>query len=353
MAALRASALAPLAVERRAVGQTDTPSVAVARGYQLNGEVRRMRIKNHVFGSKRERELYRTLRSHWAPWPIYPQLPFQAIIDFQTSPSLSGKEKGFLRRTSVDYTFCGKEDRPILSIEFDGLGDGFSRDVEYVQQKHTDDPMRKTKFDLKLRVCREAGYPLLIVASEEAQSIGPELHETIVDGIVGQILSQKYFETKSVPEIQEVLRQREGFLSGMSQDQEMDYVGGMFDGFRIVAESTMDRIVKKADEYEMLGIERGISTSYVEQHLHDPELPEIIPGDLQNLNDRIEAIRNATRVGCRLALKTPSVPIIQTAWVRNFDDRWVVPYKVAKNVATLLLFRRALELHSRQSVATT
>ena len=81
------------------------------------------------------RELYRTLRTNWPRWAIYPQLPFQAIIDFESSPSLSEKERAFLRHTSVDYTFCGKEDRPILSIEFDGLGDGFSRHAEYVQKE--------------------------------------------------------------------------------------------------------------------------------------------------------------------------------------------------------------------------
>ena len=220
-----------------------------------------------------------------------------------------------------------------------------------MQQKHTDDAMRKPKFDLKLRVCREVDYPFFIVASEEAQSIEPELHETIVDGIVGQVLSQKYFEGKSVSQIQDVLSQKEEFLSQMSTDQEMEYVGGLFDGFRIGAESKMDRIVQKADEYMMLAIEKGIPTSYVEQQLHVPELPEIIPCDLQNLNARLDAITNATRVGCRLILKTLSVPIVQTVWVRNFDDRWVFPYRVAKNVATLLLFRRALELHDRNSVA--
>ncbi len=220
-----------------------------------------MKIKNHVFGSNDERKLYRTLKTHWAPWPIYPQLPFQAIIHFEHPSPLSEAEKKFLRHTSVDCTFCGKEDQPILSIEFDGLGKGFNRNGKYVQQKHTDDAMRKPKFDLKLRVCREVDYPFFIVASEEAQSIEPELHETIVDGIVGQVLSQKYFEGKSVSQIQDVLSQKEEFLSQMSTDQEMEYVGGLFDGFRIGAESKMDRIVQKADEYMMLAIEKGIPTS--------------------------------------------------------------------------------------------
>lgn len=306
-----------------------------------------MKVKNHVFGSNSERKLYRTLKTHWAPWPIYPQLPFQAIIDFETSSPLSERERRFLRRTSVDCTFCGKEDQPILSIEFDGLGDGFNRNGKYVQQKRTDDELRRLKFDLKLRVCREVDYPFFIVGSEEAQNIGPELHEIIVDGIVGQVLSKKYFEEKSVPEIQDILRREADSLSQISSDQAMDYVGGLYSGLQIGAESSMDPIVKKADQYAILALEKGIPAfSYLEQQLHDPELPEIIPWDLQNLKDRFDAMGNVTRVGCKLILNTSSISIIQTAWVRNFDDRWVHPYKVAKNIAFLLLLRRVLGLHT-------
>ena len=53
------------------------------------------------------------------------------------------------------------------------------------RRRYSDDAKRKLKFDLKLRVSREADYPLFIVSSEEKQSIGPELHQTMVDGIVG------------------------------------------------------------------------------------------------------------------------------------------------------------------------
>ena len=130
----------------------------------------------------------------------------------------------------------------------------------------------------------------------------------------------------------------------------MDYVSGMFSDFKMVAESTLDPIVKKAEEYEILAYERGIPTSYTEQQLYEPKLPEIIPWNIENVRETFDAIKNATRVGCRLILRTTGVPIIQTTWVRNFDARWVFPYHVAKNIATLLLFKRAVELDTAEPV---
>ena len=54
-------------------------------------------------------------------------------------------------KTNVDYVLCTKEGRPLLAIDFDGLGRGFDRYGTYVNVVETDDKYRKLKFDLKLK----------------------------------------------------------------------------------------------------------------------------------------------------------------------------------------------------------
>ena len=71
-------------------------------------------------------------------------------------------------KTSIDYTLCTKDGQPILSIEFDGLGEGFSRQGEYHQQTATVDPYRKLKMDFKLRIARNEAYPFFVVSFEES-----------------------------------------------------------------------------------------------------------------------------------------------------------------------------------------
>ena len=75
-------------------------------------------------------------------------------------------------KTSMDYVLCTNEGRPLLAIDFDGMGRGFDRDGEYVQIEATKDRYRKSKFDFKLRYAIDNGFPYHIVASEEFNYLG-------------------------------------------------------------------------------------------------------------------------------------------------------------------------------------
>ena len=55
-------------------------------------------------------------------------------------------------------------------------------------------------------------------------------------------------------------------------------------------------------------------------------------------------MKNAVRVGCRIIADTPKIAIIQTVWLRNFENTGVSPLHIAVNIAELLAFRRALDL---------
>ena len=62
------------------------------------------------------------------------------------------------------------------------------------------------------------------------------------------------------------------------------------------------------------------------------------------LEKRIVAMKNAVRVGCRIVADTPKIAIIETVWLRNFEDAIVSPLHIASNIAELLVFKRALDL---------
>jgi hypothetical protein len=101
-----------------------------------------MKIKRSIFGSPPEYKLFISLQNRWSHnFDLWPSLPFSSIVELdQTEPSLKENERKFFFNTNIDYTLCTKDGLPILSIEFDGLGKGFSRNGEYIQVKESRDP---------------------------------------------------------------------------------------------------------------------------------------------------------------------------------------------------------------------
>lgn len=149
-----------------------------------------MKLKNTIFDSKSEKGVFKSLQSRWSSkLVLYPQLPLSKIIELHPE-ELAPAEKNFFYKTNVDYTFCEKSGRPILSIEFDGIGGGFSKDGVYLQVREAPDARRKKKMDFKLRLANAVSYPLVIVSYEEIESIDQQDSFTILDGIIGQYLAK-------------------------------------------------------------------------------------------------------------------------------------------------------------------
>lgn len=112
-----------------------------------------MKVQKTVFTSQSERELFTALQSTWSEhFNLWPSLPFLNVIDVEGHEVIAGEWQQLLK-TSVDVTLCTKDDdKPVVSLEFDGMGHGFSRNGEYIQLHPSADPHRKLKFDLKLRI---------------------------------------------------------------------------------------------------------------------------------------------------------------------------------------------------------
>ena len=63
------------------------------------------------------------------PLQKYAHLPFTKIFDI-TTLNVNEIERDFLLKTNVDYTICDKKDKPLMCIEFDGMGHGFCKTIK-------------------------------------------------------------------------------------------------------------------------------------------------------------------------------------------------------------------------------
>ncbi|MBN1227636.1 MAG: hypothetical protein JXA79_11645 [Deltaproteobacteria bacterium] len=104
---------------------------------------------------------------------------------------IQDKAKDYLLKTEFDFVVCNHFGVPILAVEFDGLGHGFSHDGAYVQITDTKDPYRKLKLDTKISACEECGLPVIVVSYPEAEkSFNPDCQITVLDAIIGEVLSK-------------------------------------------------------------------------------------------------------------------------------------------------------------------
>ncbi len=200
--------------------------------------------------------MFTSLHTQWGSvFDLWPSLPFAQIIDFATlDQDLKEKERDFFLKTSIDYTWCTKRGLPILSIEFDGLSKGFSRQGEYVQQIETVDPHRKLKLNLKLKIAQNENYPFFIVSVEEGKILDQDVNLTIVDGIIGQVLANIEFR-KSIETLYE-------------DHRETDDVPELVSDAQIFAEMKWDPIVILAADFQRKAFERGIVKTYKTEYLN-------------------------------------------------------------------------------------
>jgi hypothetical protein len=301
-----------------------------------------MRIRKSVFGSASERALYKALLTRWSDrFRIYPCLPFFNIIELE-EPDLPRGERNYLLKTSVDYTLCDISDQPILSIEFDGIGEGFSRDGKYIAQTISSrDPNRQWKLDVKLRVCEEVLYPLIVISYEEAKPIGPGLNVAIVDGIIGSYLAHRGVGRRA-NELYELSKEEIDALSSWEQDE---YIQDLVLQAEVEMELAWNPISGKLAELQDIGYRRGMRGEGF-RWLDEPGLPSADEfwrtGDPRALSRRVEGLKKANRIGCEATVETPEGPITEVAWMRNIAGI-VWPGTVIEGIARLLAWKKALE----------
>lgn len=297
-----------------------------------------MRLRDSVFGSEAEKALYKYLVSRWSRlFSLYPSLPFANIVDLSGS-ELTRNERNFLYKTSVDYTLCTKVGKPILSLEFDGIGGGFSRSGEYlITRPFPEDPNREWKLDLKLRASEMVKYPFFIVSSEEARSLSREEDLTIVDGIIGRVLAHKEFDRL----VREFLRDRHDAIEQLPAYARYEYIqDSVVIPAEVEVELKWDPIARKNAEYACrAGCGHGGHLLTV------PPLPHIDwPPQPGQLEKRLEAWEKVKSFGYKVTVHAPEEDVAETVWVRNITAPGVEAWVLAKNIAELLAFRRVLQI---------
>jgi hypothetical protein len=148
-----------------------------------------------LFDSESERKAYSTVLTRWSRFlDVYPHIPVRNAVGYDKLMSLpiTDKAKGYLLKTEFDFVVCDRSGSPILAVEFDGLGHGFSRDGEYIQVVEVDDQYRKLKLDAKISACEWCDLPVVIVSYPETDpSFDPDCPVTVLDAVIGEVLSAR------------------------------------------------------------------------------------------------------------------------------------------------------------------
>lgn len=301
-----------------------------------------MKIRKTVFGSASERALYKALVTRWSDkLRIYPCLPFFNVIGVEES-DLPPNQRNFLLKTSVDYTLCDVSDQPLLSIEFDGLGEGFSRRGKYIPRYVLlKDPNREWKLNLKLSVCTWVSYPFFIISYEEATPIGADLHLAIVDGIIG-----RYMTSRNLGEAIDELYQQSD-IDELPRHLRDEAIQDLVLEAETALEFEWNPIIRKAYELEATLWGKGFCGGGERyEWLDEPGTPPVPRDwlDVEGFRQRIEALKKAKRVGCRHTLRTSLGEVSAEAWIRNIEGHGVSAVSLVHDIAELLAAKKALSV---------
>jgi hypothetical protein len=305
-----------------------------------------MSLRNSIFDNKNERELYKNLKLRWGKiLNIYPQLPFTKIFDINTLKNVNEKEKDFLLKTNIDYTICDKKDRPLICIEFDGMGYGYSRGGKYIPNPKVipleGREQRKKELELKLRIAKEHDFPFFVVSFNEITNMSEKIHLTILDSIIGRAIGRKRF----MEGINRFLENLEDEINSIKdEEQRYNFILDAITTFE--AMSDLDPIAKMTFEIEAILIERKILKERTFKFFTKPEVPKIKDlFDVKGLEKILEVYRNVEWVGCEVSCETPKGIVKKKVEVRNFEDEFIEPCGIARSIAMLLAYHEIAELN--------
>jgi hypothetical protein len=230
-------------------------------------------------------------------------------------------------------------------IEIDGFGGGYSHGRDYVPSRSTPDERRAWKMRFKLRAAARAHYPLFVISGEEVEHLDEEASLTIVDGIVGQILSR--WEERRL--IEEMLEQEADVLATMEPAQAHEHAQDLVLQAGVISDLEFDPLAQAVAEERQRCEERfGFGFGgFHKPWLYDPPLPDLGLYPTQDgLRQRIQAMKAADRVGAHVGVSTDNGRYVEaTAWMRNIGQRHgLMPELVIEQVAEFLAVRRAMRL---------
>ena len=299
-----------------------------------------MKLKNTVFDSELEANTFHALELRWFPsFKIFPSLPLLKIFQVD-SDELTTKELWYFQKSNLDYTICLPNNQPILSIEFDGVKGGFSRDGIYSLEHKIIDPMENHSLDLKLKAAKRVHYPLMLISFEELKHFDEEDTLTILNGIIRQLIAQEELPQCSKGTAEEHYQEREERQGWEKYEEIQDQRASA----QNETELPMNPIADKAVVYEQRSAEFGIIKHRFD-YLIDPPLFGIKNiFDEEIIQSKIKARREIVRVGCRVMVENSKVVTAQPVWIHNSDFFEISLLSLAKNIAQYLAHKRIYSL---------
>ena len=285
-----------------------------------------MNPKATVFGSKIEKSAFASVQSQWSDrFNIYLSLPFSNIIDFFDG-TLQPKEQETLLKTSVDFTLANKQnDKPILSVEFDGIGCGFDKDGVYVPTVDFQqiDPYRKLKLDLKLKVCKSANYPLVVVSYDELTHISQQEQITVLDGIIGQILSNLWIASAGGVRIADDLYRFANTLPPHEREMAMGDIGT---DTEFISQMQLNPVYRHAADLFEEVVNKRLCTGWQAHYLSHPRFGPNAP----------------EKVGVTVTAKTPNGERSTSVWLRNVNTSGIDVTELAELIGRIRVFTEIL-----------
>ena len=315
-----------------------------------------MAVKQSIFGSKSEERGFRSIEHTWGDdYRVIPQFPFSALFEPDKRMRGTGTSNLFFK-TSLDYLLSTKRGQPLLAIDFDGLGDGFNRNITYVAPRNTDDPNRKAKFEFKMNYAMKNAFPYYIVGYDEIKQIDSEIKLTIVDGLIGAELARQDLLT-SLPGLVEA---DQDFISTLSPTERQDYFENLVLEQEMDSDYKYNPIVKRIAKlrYEIGKTWGTMGTGESYRYFEEPELPSYDreysslfspdAASIEILNARVDAMKYVERLGCEVTLlDTPIGEVSETAWMRNIGYSFQHT-SVVKEIAELLAWTKVARLLKRK-----
>jgi len=291
-----------------------------------------MAIKKTIFNSKYEEQLYKSIESNWnSEFRIIPQLPPQQIFDLE-SLNITSDEKDFLYKSSIDFTVCDLLNKPIMSLEFDGICRGISRMGEFVDGKETDDTTRKKKLDLKLRIAREENYPFYVVSYMEKNFISNKSYLSVIDGIIGQTIAHSKLD------INELMEHFQSDIDALENDEDKhEFIQDVILNAEIENEMTWDPIVKRSSHIRNVLREHNVyANGQKYEYFSEPTRTEIFGGKgKQGNQDLSEDYKKIKWFGCRMTIDYVKNSVTKSVKIRNFEGSHASPLIIAQNIAEL------------------
>jgi hypothetical protein len=163
-----------------------------------------MQIKQHIFGSKSEQDVYYYLKEKFPTCRVQHNLPLLNVLDALSEDAIrswefanafgvvyskpSPRGRDYIKKASIDFTFTDENDKPLFSLEYDGH-DGESAGGLYIPYDPFVDKLRVFTLDTKLGLCLLARYPLHVIGPNVLKPIAPGHDIKMIDLIVGGLLA--------------------------------------------------------------------------------------------------------------------------------------------------------------------